>query len=49
MPPPIKIFVHDHWLVNNRKMSKSFGNVIYPYWDNFSKESVRLYFLADGP
>jgi leucyl-tRNA synthetase len=30
-------------------MSKSLGNVVNPYWDDFKSDSVRLYFLSEGP
>ena len=30
-------------------MSKSLGNVISPDFESFPSESVRLYFLSEGP
>lgn len=32
---PEKLIVHHHWLNDNKKMSKSFGNIINPYFKNF--------------
>ncbi len=51
MPMPNKVLVHGHWLRDGRKMSKSLGNVIDPFeiLKTFGQDSVRSYFLTDGP
>ena len=45
---PNKVFSHGHWLKDNKKMSKSLGNVVNPFEiiDKFGIDSVRLYFLS---
>jgi methionyl-tRNA synthetase len=49
--PPKQVLNHGHWLMNKQKMSKSLGNVIDPFHiiDTFGVDSVRSYFLAEGP
>ena len=49
MAPPHKLLVHHHWLSENKKMSKSLGNVVSPFFQDVSNDAVRLYFLAEGP
>jgi methionyl-tRNA synthetase len=46
---PERIIVHGHWVKNNRKMSKSEGNVEDCYWQGIDVDCVRLYFLTEGP
>lgn len=51
LPMPKKVVSHGHWLKNNQKMSKSLGNVTCPFelLEKFGADSVRTYFLAEGP
>jgi methionyl-tRNA synthetase len=48
---PQRVICHNHWLQDNRKMSKSLGNVTCPFGllDQLGAASVRTYFLKDGP
>ena len=48
---PSMIFSHGHWLKDNKKMSKTIGNVVDPLSiiDKYGIDSVRLYFLSQGP
>lgn len=50
LPLPKKIFAHSHWLVNGKKMSKSWGNILHP--DDISEkltvEGLRYFFLRQG-
>jgi methionyl-tRNA synthetase len=48
---PRKVFNHCHWLRDRLKMSKSIGNVVepLPLIDQYGIDSVRLYFLSQGP
>lgn len=50
IPLPKKIFVHSHWLVNGRKMSKSLGNVVHPNDASniLTSEGLRYFFLRQG-
>lgn len=47
---PKHITVHGHWTVDNRKMSKSYGNVIDPYMliNTYGIDCTRLYLLSCG-
>ncbi len=47
---PKNIFVHSHWLVDGRKMSKSSGNVVDPRLlvDRFSGDGLRYILLREG-
>ena len=50
-PLPKKIVVHSHWMVDNRKMSKSTGNVIDPAavaGEIGSEEGLRFFLLREG-
>jgi len=46
---PKMLFVHDYITVNNRKMSKTIGNVINPIHlvDKYGSEPVRYFFLRE--
>jgi len=50
LPLPKKIFVHSHWLVNGKKMSKSWGNVLDPkdLSEVLTIEGLRYFFLRQG-
>jgi methionyl-tRNA synthetase len=50
-PFKITILMHNYWLKNETKMSKSIGNVIDPekIINKFGIDAVRFYFLAKGP
>uniref|UniRef100_A0A7E4VJR1 Methionine--tRNA ligase, mitochondrial n=1 Tax=Panagrellus redivivus TaxID=6233 RepID=A0A7E4VJR1_PANRE len=50
LPLPKKLFVHSHWLVNGRKMSKSYGNVVDPsdVAEVLTPEGLRYFFLRQG-
>jgi methionyl-tRNA synthetase len=50
LPLPKRIFCHGHWLVDNKKMSKSIGNVIDPFdlISKYTKDGVRFYLLYEG-
>ncbi|PAV61307.1 hypothetical protein WR25_18165 [Diploscapter pachys] len=47
---PQRIFVHGHWLVDNRKMSKSLGNVVDPNEaaQRLTVEGLRYFLLRQG-
>ncbi|RNA25198.1 methionine--tRNA mitochondrial [Brachionus plicatilis] len=50
LSPPKKILCHGHWLVDNRKMSKSIGNVVDPFQilQKYNTDAVRYYLLREG-
>jgi methionyl-tRNA synthetase len=50
-PFKMTILMHNYWLKNDTKMSKSIGNVIDPekIINKFGIDAVRFYFLAAGP
>jgi len=49
LPLPKAIFAHGWWLTDEKKMSKSLGNVIDPLMliDEFGVDAVRYYLMAD--
>ncbi|KAF4555342.1 tRNA synthetases class I-like protein 2 [Elsinoe fawcettii] len=50
LPLPKKIMTHAHWTMDDRKMSKSIGNVVNPFWamDRFSEEIMRFFLIHHG-
>ncbi|TPX50025.1 methionine---tRNA ligase [Synchytrium endobioticum] len=50
LPPPERLVVHAHWLVDHVKMSKSRGNVVKPFklLDDFGVDAVRYFLVRDG-
>lgn len=51
LPLPKKLFAHGWLLMENDKMSKSKGNVIYPDFliDNYGEDSLRYYLMREVP
>lgn len=47
---PNQILCHGHWLVDNRKMSKSTGNVIDPFdcLNKYTLDGMRYFLLREG-
>ncbi|CAD5227750.1 unnamed protein product [Bursaphelenchus okinawaensis] len=47
---PKKIYVHSHWLVDGRKMSKSVGNVVNPFLmkDLLTSDGLRYFLLKQS-
>lgn len=50
LPLPRMIYVHSHWTVEGKKMSKSLGNVINPLdaIEKFSADGLRYFLLRQG-
>lgn len=50
LPLPQMIFVHSHWTVEGKKMSKSLGNVINPLdsMEKFTVDGLRYFLLRQG-
>lgn len=50
LPPPQKIYVHSHWTVEGKKMSKSLGNVVDPReaTKKFTVDGLRYFLLRQG-
>ena len=50
IPPPRQILTHAHWTLGHRKMSKSTGNVVNPFFalDRFGVDTMRFYLIHDG-
>ncbi|KAL1881829.1 methionyl-tRNA synthetase [Diaporthe australafricana] len=50
LSPPKKLLSHAHWTMNGRKMSKSLGNVVNPYYaiDRWGVDTMRLFMMLDG-
>lgn len=50
LPMPKRILTHAHWTMNHKKMSKSDGNVVNPFYaiDRFGTETMRYYLARDG-
>ncbi|KAF2099122.1 methionyl-tRNA synthetase [Rhizodiscina lignyota] len=50
LPLPKQIMVHGHWTLSNKKMSKSLGNVVNPFFaiQRFGVDMMRFYLAHDG-
>ena len=50
LPLPKRILSHAHWTMSKKKMSKSEGNVVNPFFaiDRFGVDVVRFYLIHDG-
>ncbi len=50
IPPPKRILSHAHWTLGRKKMSKSTGNVVNPFYaiDRFGVDAMRYYLIHDG-
>ena len=48
--PPKQILTHAHWTLGKRKMAKSTGNVVDPFYviERFGVDGIRYYMLYDG-
>ncbi|KAJ9143715.1 Methionyl-tRNA synthetase [Pleurostoma richardsiae] len=50
IPPPRRLLSHAHWTLGGKKMSKSTGNVVNPYFalDRWGVDTMRFYMIHDG-
>lgn len=50
LPLPKRILAHAHWTLGHRKMSKSVGNVVNPFFaiHRFDADTIRFYMAYDG-
>jgi methionyl-tRNA synthetase len=50
LPPPRQLLCHAHWTMGKKKMSKSVGNVVNPFFaiDRFGVDLMRWYLVHDG-
>ena len=50
MKPPKQVLTHAHWTLNHRKMAKSTGNVVNPFFamERFGVDVMRFYLAHDG-
>jgi methionyl-tRNA synthetase len=50
IPPAKKVISHGHWLIDQKKMSKSTGNVVNPFFamDRWGTDVMRYYLLWNG-
>lgn len=50
LPLPARLLAHGHWTLGYRKMSKSSGNVVNPFFalDRFGTDPIRFYMAHDG-
>ncbi|KAL2162705.1 hypothetical protein VTH06DRAFT_6541 [Thermothelomyces fergusii] len=50
LPLPRKVLVHSHWTLNKKKMSKSIGNVVNPFYaiNRWGVDTARFYLLSEG-
>lgn len=50
IPPPKKLLSHAHWTMSGKKMSKSRGNVVNPFYavDRWGVDVMRFFMVHDG-
>lgn len=50
LPLPKRMLSHAHWTLGRKKMSKSVGNVVNPFYamDRFGVDTMRYYLVHDG-
>jgi methionyl-tRNA synthetase len=50
LPMPKRILSHAHWTLGRKKMSKSIGNVVNPFFavDRWGVDTMRFFLLHDG-
>jgi methionyl-tRNA synthetase len=50
LPLPKRILSHAHWTLGRRKMSKSIGNVVNPFYamDRWGVDTMRFFLIHDG-
>ena len=50
LPLPKRVLSHGHWTMDRKKMSKSIGNVVNPFFaiDRFGVDTMRFYMIHDG-
>lgn len=50
IPPPKKLLSHAHWTMSGKKMSKSRGNVVNPFYamDRWGVDVMRFFLVYDG-
>lgn len=50
IPLPSRVLTHAHWTMNRRKMSKTVGNVVNPFYamSRFGVDTLRFYMAHDG-
>lgn len=50
IPPPKKLLSHAHWTMSGKKMSKSRGNVVNPFYaiDRWGVDVMRFFMVYDG-
>lgn len=48
--PPKKLLSHAHWTMGGKKMSKSLGNVVNPFYalDRWGVDTMRFFMMYDG-
>lgn len=48
--PPKRILTHAHWTLGRKKMAKSTGNVVNPFYaiERFGPDTMRYYLARDG-
>jgi methionyl-tRNA synthetase len=50
LPLPKRVLSHAHWTMGGKKMSKSIGNVVNPFFaiDRWGVDPMRFFFIHDG-
>ncbi|KAK3944198.1 methionyl-tRNA synthetase [Diplogelasinospora grovesii] len=50
LPLPKRVLSHSHWTLDRKKMSKSIGNVVNPFFaiDRWGVDTMRFYLIHDG-